>query len=314
MDDPARTVSSLPLAIAFWVLVVASVVVVIGAIATRCRRGVPMLPYERRRQAPWRAVDVFLVFVLFEFGAPLLILLVQALLPGADESGPTSGGPAPAAEDADVHHPLVDLITADPGPVTWLLCILVAVVVAPLVEEFMYRVVLQGWLEAEERRTRRRIPELRRLAPGVLPVVIVSTLFALRHFRTADAPMEPETLRQRMLLHAVSSLLAFGVAMWFLRIRSGATAVDFGFVGKRFFADVRLGLLVFAAVGAPILLVQNVMVKYVFPSSVAADPIPLFFLAVVLGVVYYRTHRITPVIVVHLALNATSLGLAWLQL
>lgn len=295
-------------------MVVASVVVVAGAIVARWHGRAPMLPYQERRQAPWRAVDVFLVFVLFEFGGALLFLSVQAFLPGADESGLTSGGPASAAEEADVHHPLVDLLTADPSPATWLLCIVVAVVVAPLVEEFMYRLVLQGWLEAEERRTRRWIPGLRRFAPGVIPVLIVSVLFALRHFRTADAPMEPEALKQRMLMHAVSSLLAFGAAVLFLRIRSGATAVDLGFVGKRFFADVRLGLLVFAAVGAPILLVQNVMVKYVLPSHVAADPIPLFFLAVVLGIVYYRTHRITPVIVVHLALNATSLGLAWLQL
>lgn len=315
MEDPSQAVLPPSLTVAFLVLLGASVVA--GSwIVARWVRGAPVLAYEKRRQSPWRPADVLIVFVLFELGAPLLFPLVQGFLPGANEAGPAINGStvAEAAEEVDVQHPLVDLLNADAGVATWLLCILVAVVVAPLVEEFTYRLVLQGWVEAEERRARRRIPKLRRLVPGAIPVVTVSVLFALRHFRTASAPLDPALLKQAMLFHAVWSLLAFGAAVLFLRLRSGATVADFGFVGKRFVADVRLGLVVFAAVGAPIILLQPLLSKYVFPASVAADPVPLFFLAAVLGFVFYRTHRITPVIVIHLALNATSLGLAWLQL
>ena len=50
----------------------------------------------------------------------------------------------------------------------------------------------------------------------------------------------------------------------------------------------------------------------VLPEYIAPDPFPLFFFAVALGAVYYRTHRIVPVIVLHAVLNGTSLVLAWL--
>jgi len=39
------------------------------------------------------------------------------------------------------------------------------------------------------------------------------------------------------------------------------------------------------------------------PKGVAADPAPLFFFALVLGSLYYRTHRIVPAIVLHMSLN-----------
>ena len=41
----------------------------------------------------------------------------------------------------------------------------------------------------------------------------------------------------------------------------------------------------------------------------APDPIPLFFLALVLGTLYHRTHRIAPSLVLHIAFNATAIAL-----
>ena len=38
------------------------------------------------------------------------------------------------------------------------------------------------------------------------------------------------------------------------------------------------------------------------------DPAALFFLALLLGYVYQRTHRIVPCIVTHMLFNAASLG------
>jgi NADH:ubiquinone oxidoreductase subunit 5 (subunit L)/multisubunit Na+/H+ antiporter MnhA subunit len=200
MDDPSQALLSPSLVIAFMVLVVASVVVVSNVVG-RWGRGEPVLPYEKRRQAPWRGMDVLIVFILFEFGGPFFFLAAQSLLPKAneaavavDETQVAAAAGNDSAETVDVQHPLVDLLKSDEGAVTWLLCILVAVVVAPLVEEFMYRVVLQGWMEAEVRRARRRVPKLRRFAPGLIPVVLVSLLFAMRHFRMASEPLEPEVL------------------------------------------------------------------------------------------------------------------------
>jgi len=42
-------------------------------------------------------------------------------------------------------------------------------------------------------------------------------------------------------------------------------------------------------------------------------PVPLFFLALVLGYLYYRTHRVLPCIVMHMCLNGCSMWIAWLE-
>jgi membrane protease YdiL (CAAX protease family) len=47
-------------------------------------------------------------------------------------------------------------------------------------------------------------------------------------------------------------------------------------------------------------------------SAHGPDPIPLFFLALGLGFVYSRTHRILPCVVVHGLLNSSSLAALWL--
>ena len=59
----------------------------------------------------------------------------------AEEESASAGATAaeaPAAEKADVEHPIVDLLAADSSAATWLLCALVAVVVAPIIEEFTW--------------------------------------------------------------------------------------------------------------------------------------------------------------------------------
>jgi len=65
-------------------------------------------------------------------------------------------------------------------------------------------------------------------------------------------------------------------------------------------------------------IVANVDVTTVYhdllPPDVAPDPIPLFFFALALGILYLRTHRISAPITLHVALNGTSLALAWLAL
>jgi membrane protease YdiL (CAAX protease family) len=41
------------------------------------------------------------------------------------------------------------------------------------------------------------------------------------------------------------------------------------------------------------------------------EPIPLFFLAIVLGYIYQRTHRILPSIVTHATFNAFAMFILW---
>jgi membrane protease YdiL (CAAX protease family) len=308
MDDssglawsPALQVAALLLTgacVATWLLV-----------ALRLRRGAPVLPYQVRRPVPWRAPTVLAVLVVF-YLAPVLIGPLVGVSPGRVTAKSTA---TQSRQQPDTRHAIEDVLRADRSAGTWLLCGVVAVVVAPVVEEFLYRLLLLGWLEAEERRARRRIAILRSLIPGVGPVVLVSLLFALSHFRRAGPPVEPDVLKQLIVFQAVWGVLTLVFMLWAVRRLSGASLADLGFVRERFFADVRLGLLACAAVFAPIMLLQYVTTLFVVPEDVAADPIPLFLLALLLGTVYYRTHRIVPAIVIHMAFNGTSLALAWLQ-
>lgn len=85
-------------------------------------------------------------------------------------------------------HPLIELVKSHPSFSTIAVSFIIAVVIAPLTEEFIIRVVLQGWLE--------RIPGHRAETstlllggvdpspadhPSIWPVIVSSALFALLH-------------------------------------------------------------------------------------------------------------------------------------
>ena len=73
------------------------------------------------------------------------------------------------------------------------------------------------------------------------------------------------------------------------------------------------GLLAAVAVCPPVyflLFASSLLV----PRHLAPDPIPIFFFAVALGTLYYRTHRLAAPVVLHMALNTASLAMAWMAL
>jgi hypothetical protein len=75
-------------------------------------------------------------------------------------------------------------------------------------------------------------------------------------------------------------------------------------------SQIRVRLLAFGAVAAPLYFMQGTL-GTLMPGSPWVDPITLTCFALVLGTLYYRTHRIVPSIVLHMALNATSVAMAW---
>ncbi len=275
----------------------------------RWRHGVAVLPYQPRRRVPWRGLDVLAVFAVGIVAATLVRLVIEVVL-GAELTRP------PLIYDpqkSSAAHTVARLL-AEGNTWTLLLCAFSAAVVAPIVEEFMFRMLLQGWLEAAQGRLRRRMPTLRRIVPGAVgPIVLSSVLFGWLHFRV-DTPMRHPYFHLATLLGtSVVGLVAVRFAIGLVRVRAGATAADLGWVPGKFFADVRLGLVAFAALAMPIYGVQVALV-WALPKYVAPDPLTLFILALALGVLYHRTHRIVPVIVVHMALNTTSLAMAWMSM
>jgi membrane protease YdiL (CAAX protease family) len=276
----------------------------------------PVLPYQPRRPVPWGALELGIV-VLFFFGTAALVF--RAEQPSLDGWAKARYGGELRISDPNLQHGVIVVLAADPSLPTLALCFLSAVVVAPVAEEFFFRLLVQGWLEKWERRFRRRVPALRWLMPGLLSILISSALFAQGHYRTAAKPDAVQSFHA-MVVTSVAFLLTLVFGMVLLGVFSGTTRRDFGIVPAKFWADVRTGLVAALAVLAPIYLLQDFsqrLVQYlversVLPEQVAADPVPIFFFAAALGFLYWRTHRIVPGITLHVALNLSSLVMAWL--
>jgi membrane protease YdiL (CAAX protease family) len=319
-----------------------------------------MPAYQPRRPVPWQGIDLVVIvgfYISLQIG--IILWIDSAIYPGILTPQPVSD-----TSQMSSAHSVVKLMM-EGGPWTLALCFISAVLVAPITEEFLFRLLWQGWLEAVEGRWRRKMPWLRRKIPrGAVPIFLSALPFALMHIRSESVG---ET--KRMVIQLIVMIIANGVTMAFaiglLRLRVGATAVDFGWDPQKLRSDLRLGLLWFLAIVGPIYLVQIILLN-VLPASVAVDPVgvtkvvdetshpgaseetrpqpgnkemfefarhdtapqetanapkknvapdpvPLFLLALVLGMIYYRTHRLAPAIAIHAALNATSLTMVLLM-
>ncbi len=269
----------------------------------------PILKFERRRPAPWRASDMIIVLSIYVVLQLAAFASVRAWLGPEITQSPVMYD----VEDANNAHLVARLVIKGSGWIL-LLCGFSAVVVAPIVEEFMFRVVLQGYLEGAQWRYRKLLPTLRMLMPGAVgPILLTSLLFGGMHFRCKMPPMDPRFLIGVMTGATVASLLTAACTIVVLRVRAGATAADLGWAPRKFFRDFALGLAAFLALAVPVY-VLKIVSGQLLPDYISADPFPLFVLSLALGTIYYYTHRIVPAIVAHMSLNATSLAMAWFMM
>lgn len=290
-----------------YAVVLLAALAVWGVIVKRLDRGEPMLRIEPRRQVPWTGWDLLVILgVYVAWNVATIKLAVQRF--GAEVANPPIiENPGPI----DSGHPIARLFAEATWP-TMVVCLILAVVVAPLAEEILFRLFLQGWLEKVDRRLRRRLPGLVRWCRwGTLPVVTTSVLFALPHFRGAVRQYDPRFLFFMLVGGGIAQLNAVLVGIVIARYVRGATWADLGWQPRKFLGDARLGLAALAAVIVPVFVVQYLL-KKTLPPEWTADPIPLFFFALTLGTLYLRTHRIVPSIVAHMTLNVVAMLVAGL--
>ncbi len=271
------------------------------SIYIRWRRRDPIIPLARRRPVPWQAQDVLFIF--------LIGLLLHWMAAGAVQEWM---GPEAAQQVADQKPELAhqaEQLLRNGTPSEKAIAIVMVIVVAPLFEEFFFRVLLQGWLEAVWSRQRRKHPELRSAPVSWLPIVLPAVLFALMHLRSGKEPFSKEYLTVLFLTQIAADLLVLRLAIGVLRFAAGATAADLGWKPEKLRSDAKLGLLALLAVVGPLLALQIALVMLVKATGInyALDPIPLFPLALVFGVLYHRTRRLAPSLVLHIAFNATSI-------
>jgi len=278
-----------------------------AVIVERWLSGRPILSYQPRRRVPWQLWDLLAVVVFYIAAFIAVVHFAQYFWPLETNtlSRDTSVG------QISTTHPIVQLLAVRDWT-AFILCIVVGIAVAPIIEEMFFRVLLQGWLEKTDRDLRRRLPVLRHfMSPGAMPIVLSSLIFAGQHFREATPQEDVQHLMLLFTCNGVTSLFALVFVIVWMRWRVGATAADFGWAPEKLFSDVRLGLLTFVAIAVPIYGVQ-IILSQLLPKQYAPDPIPIFFFAVALGLLYYRTHRAAPSIAVHMALNASSLAMSLL--
>ncbi|HVX61848.1 MAG TPA: CPBP family intramembrane glutamic endopeptidase [Pirellulales bacterium] len=190
-------------------------------------------------------------------------------------------------------HPIITLLKEHRQPWLLALCAFSAVIVAPLAEEFFFRVLLQGWLESLGERMAPLRGDFRTdptdSGKSHTDQVYEDKLAASPGNRTLDrenpyaAPgsmaATPELSREESG-PATSDGRAEGPNAGGMRWRSASVAIS-----SLVFSLLHLGH--------------------------GADPVPLFFLALALGYLYQRTGRLLPSVVVHFCLNTCSLIALW---
>lgn len=266
----------------------------------------PLIPYQPRRPVLWRLPDLLVILVFYLGVQGVALWIARAALGEKDLQTVAVYNPE---QDTAIHG--VARLMAEGSLWIFALCIVAVVIIAPVVEEFFFRLLLQGWLERAEVRRRKQMPSLRRLLPrGTVPILLSALIFARLHFRVAGPQLQQSFLAFLLVSNVVAGLLTVAFAVGWLYWHTGVTALDLGWDRRQLWSDVRLGLLSFLAVAPPIYLLQYTLNQFL-PNYLAPDPFTLFFLALALGYLYFRTHRLLPAIVVHAALNTASVFL-WL--
>ncbi len=230
--------------------VVAFLAVVIAVSrATRADLGLPKDAHELARDVRI-GIIAWLAALAPVYGMQVLLLMVF---------GPAEG------------HPLIKMVQEQANPTLFVLAFAAAVVVAPICEELLFRLLLQGWLEKwEDRQLGWRTP----VVPLPVEIAEVADL---------DATVTDERLP------VVPALVVAEIAVPEEPPKIGLGGLPYGWL------PIFLSSLLFALAHV----------------GYGPDPVPLFLLALILGYVYQRTHRIVPSMVAHALFNGMSLFALW---
>ncbi len=182
--------------------------------------------------------------------------------------------------DEKVAHPLLEKLIENPSGPLFLVIVFSAVIVAPIFEEFVYRLLLQGWLEKIER------PNFTdRADPSPLPDGVVAEQILPKPPRETNVPSNPGLLEETEPAASSRDSEPFGSHRSWMALPFGVGPI---LISALLFSLAHLGH--------------------------GFDPIPLFILGAIYGYIYYRTHRLLPCILAHMFLNGFSLTLFWIEL
>jgi membrane protease YdiL (CAAX protease family) len=174
-------------------------------------------------------------------------------------------------------NPLLERMVQDPSPQLLAVTFLTAVLAAPVFEEFVFRLLIQGWLE-------------KILIPPQAEMYQPVSGQTGQHDHSM-LPEEGQGDDDRGIL-----LVPGG----------NGPAVEPTAPAER--------LIPARTYWAPIVISSVLFALAHWGQGYGYSPIPLFLLAAVFGYIYQRTHRIVPCIVAHMLFNGINIFMAWLQI
>lgn len=208
-------------------------------------------------------------------------------------------------------HPLVQLFSAQPTFSVMCGIFFLVVIVAPISEEFLWRGVIQRvcvrWEYAISRRKffLRRTLLLKTLKKmrGLISVLVVAILFAALHLHSANTSMSIESLWRSLVVACFSQTLFVVLGIFYLIKTKRLTRQSISRTLVFFRKDARRAATWWWII--PLVFGVQLLLITFFPDT-QFPPIPLFPLAVALGVLALQTNRIAASIFLHATFNATS--------
>lgn len=251
---------------------------------------------HNRSEVPWNGWDVLLLFCLY-FVIGSAVVGVTVLL--ADSP------PVPVGASTTTDHPLTQLLLQgrESGRIL-LVAFLCGVLIAPVTEELLFRLLLQGWLLKV---FSGKVFDDRRTGNGFLSasasIGVTSILFAVLH-AGARANYTADYLYYAMLGLGIANLMTTLFAVGYLIVIRSVSLRDLGLKRASFQMDFGLPVILFMLV-VPVILSVHAWINRFYPDTVT-DPIPLFLFSLALGSLIYKTGRLVPCILLHALLNGFS--------
>jgi len=244
---------------------------------------------------PWTGLDVLLFLAVWLL--PLFASVAIAYIASQPQTQAT------AVDQKDHGHPIAQLIEQGKNsPIVFLVVFLSAVVVAPLVEEFLFRMLFQGWLEA-------KLKQLQIRYASSIAIVVVSCLFAAIHMNNHGA-IDVQALLKGLAISGVFSLAVFMAGIIYLIQIRNVRIADYLFCAERLIRPGFFTCAGYCLLAIVFCLALNAALATNYPGTNVA-PVPIFFFSLALGILYNRTQKLSDCILLHASLNGISLMLVW---
>ncbi|MDR0522271.1 MAG: CPBP family intramembrane metalloprotease [Planctomycetaceae bacterium] len=212
---------------------------------------------------------------------------------------------AAAETNQDFKHPLVQLLQENRSACVWITAFFAAVIAAPLFEEWMFRFLLQNWLE------KKMAAVLSDRNAQKIAVIGTSLFFAALH-GGSRRQQTADSLYNEFIAILLANFVILIAGISFLRTFRHVSVKETFFGSGLFF---RTGFFRYAAVCYGLLLSAIVLntVLQTCRQGINTDPVPLFFVSILFGGLYCRTRNLSYSILLHACLNGTSLFLVLLH-